>query len=92
MVLSLFVRRLTVIDNVQVNSTTPTLFKLGSTQGIEFKAKVDEACAVTERMPDARRQASQHALPNPGVVIKIAHFQNQMNRQVLTWINVVCAS
>jgi hypothetical protein len=33
----------TVIDNVEVNSTTTTLFKPGSAQGIEFQAKVDEA-------------------------------------------------
>ena len=54
MVLGLPVRRVPVIDNAQVNSTTTTLFRLGSTQGIEIQAKVDEAYAVTESMPDAR--------------------------------------
>jgi hypothetical protein len=51
---SLPVKRVTVIDSVEVNSTTTTLFNFGSTQGIEIQAKVDEAYAVTESMPDAR--------------------------------------
>jgi len=48
------IRRLTVIDKVQANSTTNTLFNVVRCRELKSTAKVDEAYAVTERMPYAR--------------------------------------
>jgi hypothetical protein len=76
MVLNLSVRTQAITANIQVDFTTTTLFKLNSTQAIEFQAEVDKAYAVIERMPDARSKQVNRLSQIRERVIKIAHFQN----------------